>query len=79
MTDEKIKEIAYQPILDAWKVIHMTQHLKPDDDEGWKNYVEAHNEFCKKHDHDRESSYGYYLGMAIMAIVDEIAKENRAT
>lgn len=79
MTDERIKEIAYKPILEAWKVIHMTQDLKPDDDEKWHEYVEAHTEFCNNHDFGKENTYGYYLGMAIMAIVDEIAKENRAT
>ena len=76
MTDQEIKDMAYTPILEAWKVIHMTQHLKPDDDEKWREYREAHTEFCKKYDGGKETTYGYYLGMAIMAIVDDIAKEN---
>ena len=77
MTDKEIKELAYVPILEAWKIIHMTQHLKPDDDKKWKEFVDAHTDFCNKYDHATKGSYGYYLGMAIMAAADDIAKANR--
>lgn len=76
MTDAEIKEIAFTPMNDAWKVIRMTQNLKPDDDKKWREFREAHTDFCKKYDHNVQGSYGYYLGMAIMAVVDDIAKEN---
>lgn len=74
MTDEEIKKIAYEPLGEAWKVIHMTQHLKPNDDTGWKEYEKAYDEFCKKYGSE---GYGYHLGMAILSAVDEIAKGNR--
>ena len=78
MTDQEIKEIAFTPMNEAWKVIRLTQNLKPDDDKKWKEYRDAHDAFCKKYDYNVHGSYGYYLGMAIMAIVDDIAKENAA-
>ena len=76
MTDEKIKALAYTPLLDAWKVIHMTQHLKQNDAEEWNAYKEAHDNFCKKYG-DEKYTFAWYLGMAIMAVVDDIAKLNR--
>lgn len=76
MTNEEIKRLAYEPIAEAWKIIRLTQNLKPDDDMGWAEFRDKHTEFCKKYDHDVKGSYGYYLGMAIMAVVDDIAKEN---
>jgi trehalose-6-phosphate synthase len=77
MTNERIKQIAYEPILDAWKVIHMTQNLTQNDEDGWRAYVDAHTAFCRKYNPNAGHGYGYYLAMAIMAIVDEIAKENK--
>jgi hypothetical protein len=76
MTDQELKERAYNPILEAWKIIKLTQNLTQDDTEKWREFVQAHDDFCKKHDYSVKGSYGYYLGMAIMAIVDDIAKEN---
>lgn len=76
MQDQDFKKMAYEPITEAWKIIHMTQHLGPDDTEKWEEFVKAHDDFCEKYDYGSNKSYGYYLGMAIMAVVDEIAKEN---
>lgn len=73
MTDKEIKDLAYAPILEAWQVIHMTQNLAQDDDKGWKEYEKAHDAFCRKYEND----YGHYLGMAIMAVVDDISKLNK--
>ena len=76
MTDQEIRKVAYEPILESWKIIKMTQNLKSDDTEQWHKFVQAHENFCKKYDYGVKGSYGYYLGMAIMAVVDDIAKEN---
>lgn len=76
MTDEEIKKIAYEPITDAWKVIHLAQHLMPNDDKGWTEYINAFDEFCKKYGYSKGDNYGHYLGLAIMAAAEKIAREN---
>ena len=73
MTDEQIKKVAYEPIAEAWKVIRLTQNLEQEDMEGWRKYEKAQDAFCKKY----PGKYGHYLGMAIMAVVDDIAKQNK--
>lgn len=73
MTDDQIKKVAYEPIAEAWKVIRLTQNLAQEDMEGWRKYEKAQHDFCKKH----PGEYGHYLGMAIMAVVDDISKLNK--
>ena len=79
MKDERLKELAYIPILEAWKVIHMVQNLDPaGDDEGWRRYCEEHEKFCRIYNPEgKTNTYGYHLGMAIIEIVDTIKDENR--
>ena len=76
MTDERLKEIAYDPLSEAWQIVLMTQYLTQNDEKKWVDYAEAHDAYCKKYA-EKKNSYGYYLAMAVMAIVDEIAKENK--
>ena len=48
MTDERIKELVFTPMNDAWHVIRLTQNLSADDTKGWGAYIKAHDDFCKK-------------------------------
>lgn len=73
MTDERIKEIAYKPITEAWKIIHLTQNLKADDTEGWNKYIQQVNKFHEKYSN---TAYGSSLETAIYEIVGVISKEN---
>ncbi len=74
MTDERIKELAFTPFTEAWRVIHIVQNLGPDDTEGWEVYIKALDEYHAKYSSE---PYGSALESAIIEIVDIIAKENK--
>lgn len=74
MTDERIKELAFTPFTEAWRVIHSTQNLGAGDTKGWEKYIRDLDEYHEKYS---STPYGSALESAIIEIVDIIAKENK--